>query len=223
MRLVKRPLSCERMNGYRTVLGIDPAARNFAWCLLYDDRLSDPFWNRESILSGDITKDGVFRATLKWCESHRDILEIADAIVIEQQMQDICIIISTVIRTLYPHKTRELAPATVSAVFGLPRRRADKKKAAIRLVEQFAKFPLRERKLDDLADAYLCAAYDCLEFNESSREVWKHVAPLQSTTRAPWGDASRTNKTGGDARPSKRRADKIPVAIDLTKGSETSE
>ena len=70
-------------DGKLKILAIDPGMRNMAHCFMVDGALVDV--GRADIFKGDkITVCGVFKAASDWCESHKDMIDAADLVVVDQ-------------------------------------------------------------------------------------------------------------------------------------------
>lgn len=141
------------------VVGIDVGYRNLAICALRKGEPVPQLWQVSDILGNmKPTRQTLFDAMMRWCETHRELLVAADLIVLETQRKALYQNLNTVVMTLYPKKTRELHPFTLCAAYMLPRSRAEKKKATIERVKEafgVAALPTTQAKQDDLADAAL--------------------------------------------------------------------
>jgi hypothetical protein len=149
----------------KRIVAVDIGYRNLAMCQLNaaEDIIS------LTVTLTDLTGGGgkpsrrsLFDLTIKWCEQNAAVLESADIIVLETQMRKQFEVMNTIIMARYPHKSVELAPATLCAVYRMPRKRDEKKLATQKLVREL--FPQlleslasQHKKLDDLADAILMA------------------------------------------------------------------
>lgn len=117
-------------------------------------------WANEALFEGEYNEEKLWRSIYTWCSKHEQMLNEVDVIVIERQIADAYRIIAATIRTFVrnPGKSVIVAPNTVAKHFKLPRTRADKKKAAVKLVETNLRIPVPEKaKKDDYADAFLLA------------------------------------------------------------------
>jgi Holliday junction resolvasome RuvABC endonuclease subunit len=143
------------------VLGIDPGYRNFATAVVSSANPRSPsHWKNEDIYpaSGRASEDDIFWITIAWCDSHRTLLENVTLIVIESQMQARFKIMTTVIRSQYPHKTVLVSPNQMTAHYGLTNKRAEKKQQAMCWCNVlFDRAIPAADKQDDLADAALLA------------------------------------------------------------------
>jgi hypothetical protein len=178
----------------KRVLGIDAGYKNFAYCELQEG-IRRPFtWKNVSLFEGSYDEEKLFAGTMQWCLDNADLLKAVDRIVLERQMKMKFAVINTVIRSLYYKKTIVVNPLTVGKHYGLPRTRAEKKKAAVNYVSKLTAFNASAtRKKDDLADSYLLAHYGfsipfltqegqdvrhaefgrlCDELSESSEDIW---------------------------------------------------
>ncbi len=145
--------------GFRA-LGIDPGYKNFSWCVLERDWKRPVRWANEALFEGEYDEEKLWRSIYAWCTKHEQIINEADVIVIERQIMDAYRIIAATIRTFArnPGKSVIIAPNTMAKHFKLPHSRAEKKKAAVRLVEKNLRIPVPEKaKKDDYADAFLLA------------------------------------------------------------------
>jgi len=145
--------------GFR-VLGIDPGYKNFSWCILDKDWSKPVRWANEALFDGQLDEEKLWRSIYAWCAKHEEILNEVDQIVIERQIADSYRIIAATIRTFVrnPNKSVIIAPNTIAKHFGLPHTRAEKKRAAVKLVEKNVRIPVPEKKKkDDYADSFLLA------------------------------------------------------------------
>lgn len=144
----------------KRVLGIDAGYKNFAYCELQEG-IKRPFtWKNLALFEGVYDEEKLFAGTMQWCLDNADLLKSVDRIVLERQMKMKFAVINTVIRSLHYKKTIVVNPLTVGKHYGLPRTRAEKKKAAVNYVSKLCAFPASAtRKKDDLADSYLLAHY----------------------------------------------------------------
>ena len=145
-----------------SVLGIDPGYRNFATCVLLAANPRVPMlWKNEDIFpaSGKASEEDIFRITIHWCTANKQLLDSVSLIVIESQMQARFKIMTTVIRSIYAHKTVLVSPNRMTAHYGLTNKRAQKKLEAICWCNVFfdTKIPRVHGKCDDMADAALLA------------------------------------------------------------------
>lgn len=142
------------------MLGIDPGYKNFSWCILEKDWKKPVRWANEALFEGPYDEEKLWRSIYKWCSTHEQILTEVDVIVIERQIADAYRIIAATIRTFVrnPGKSVIVAPNTMAKHFSLPHTRAEKKAAAVTLVEKNLRIPVPEKKKkDDYADAFLLA------------------------------------------------------------------
>jgi hypothetical protein len=158
----------------KRVVGIDVGWANLGSCALDLGRgWEDPImWKNERILEGKMTEDLLREATFQWCKSNEETLQSATAIVLERQHQPPLRIMTAIIWTLYREKTRFVAPQTVGKRYGLRRIRKEKKQDAVALVKKNMRTRMpRQRKVDDLADAFLLAFFGFEDFGGNT-EGW---------------------------------------------------
>lgn len=162
------------MNRVGIVIGIDVGWANLACCVLDANWRSPVRWTNERILEkGTYTKEKLWSATYQWCLVNQKMLSDASMIVLEEQIEIPFIIMNTVIRTLHPSLAVVVAPATISAKFGLAKTRKEKKADAVKLVGNNLRIPQASKK-DDLADAYLLAIWGFQQL-ELPLEGWKKL------------------------------------------------
>lgn len=154
------------------ILGIDMGYANFAYCLIDTAvRWQRPthwmvsrIWHAKSnAKSKKPSEDDLFNAMTDWVNSHLMLFENADVIVLERQKRANFKIMNTVVRARFHWKTKVVHAATVGAMFGMSRRREEKKEDAVKICNAtFEGMPQVNNKHDDMADAaLLCLWYLC--------------------------------------------------------------
>jgi hypothetical protein len=155
------------------IVGIDPGWANLSHCVLALGNWRNPIkWTNERILSEKMTHEKLWQATYNWCRENEKILGEASMIVLEQQHEAPLQLMVCTIRTMFPHTAVVVNPMSVAAKYGLPRKRAEKKKATVELVAKNVRIPAAKKK-DDLADSYLLAIWGYQKL-EQSTEGWKN-------------------------------------------------
>ena len=161
------------------IVGIDAGYVNFAICALHSDKPKEPVhWTNEPLFTGDFTEEKLCAAVYAWIRKPEiaELLKAADVIVLERQMTMKFQAINHCVRFLYFEKTKEVNPMTMASLFGLPKLRKDKKKAAVELVSFHVLLPIKKGKKDDLCDAYLLAMSHLQQKNPKFFPKWQGVA-----------------------------------------------
>jgi Holliday junction resolvasome RuvABC endonuclease subunit len=155
------------------VVGIDVGYRNLGMAVVRDGDWQRPvFWQVENLLPGKkYSEEALYQATRNWCVKYAYFLGEAKAIVLERQMTQKFAVMNTVIRTLYHDKTIVVHPSTVGALHKLPSTRAEKKKAAVQLVNSNVPIPAASKQ-DDLADAMLLVTWHLFSTYPDTRGSW---------------------------------------------------
>lgn len=156
---------------YRRVLAIDAGTRNFAYALLDTLNWREPLvwkkvdlWAPEPGRSRKPSKQDMVDMTIAWIRDNEALFNNTDLVVLEAQIRTPFIIMNAVLQTHCYDKCRVVSPMTVAAYFKMPKTRELKKAAGIAIVKQFSKFDgTSHAKLDDLADAWLMAAWGLVE------------------------------------------------------------
>lgn len=145
-------------------MAIDVGYKNFAWCVV--DNFSRPapiLHQRQALwhLKRPPQVEEIVDITRAWALAHDVEIAKCDYVVLERQLRPLYIAMNVVLQTMYYDKVLVVHPSTVGAYWGLPRKREEKKKAGVQLVLE-AGVPLPKGKADDLADAWLMAAYQMI-------------------------------------------------------------
>jgi hypothetical protein len=158
------------------VVGIDVGYRNLGMAVVRDGDWARPvYWQVENLLPGKkYSEEALYQATRAWCRKYAYFLDEAKAIVLERQMTQKFAVMNTVIRTLYHDKTIVAHPATVGALHRLPSTRAEKKRAAVGLVNGNVPVP-KAAKQDDLADAMLLVTWYLFSNHPSTKGEWNEL------------------------------------------------
>lgn len=216
------------------VVGIDAGYVNFAVCGVDTRHLARPYyWKNSPLFKGKFSEERLACAVQEWINlpEIRELLNDADHIVLERQLTMKFQAVNHCVRFNYFYKTTEVNPRTLGAFFRLPGDRPSKKKDSVQLVTRNTVFPIRKGKKDDLADAYLLAAYHVFSSNPQLREGWIDERPpgrqLSKPSR-PKGQTGRRAKRAaadgesGDAgeqpRPGKRLTIDLVGDLVLTTG-----
>lgn len=164
---------------FRRVCAIDVGYRNFAFCVLDSNSIDRPVcWQHEDLWKPapkrktKPSKDDLVEITYQWCVRNCDLLKTCDEVILENQMRKGFIIMNTVIRTYFYDKARVVHPMTVGTFFKMPKTRAEKKIFGVRLVESFIPEWQCTAKADDLADAWLMAAYGLVQLGAVSKQTF---------------------------------------------------
>ncbi len=150
----------------RRIVGIDAGYVNFAVCGIDSANPLKPYyWRNAPLFTGSFTEEKLVQAVYAWIKKPdiQELLDSADEIVLERQMTMKFQAVNHCVRFLYFGKTREVSPASIRALFGLPVKRREKKKAAVDLVSSHVVLPVKKGKKDDLCDAYLLALSRVIE------------------------------------------------------------
>ena len=161
------------MKGLR-IAGLDAGTRNLGFCVIETPDVQNPIvWMHVDLFprrrdKGKPTSVEIVTATVHWLRGHRALLESCDVIVLENQMRTPFEILNAVVSAHYLEKVEVLNPRTVGRFWGLPSQRAPKKKAGVSCVAQNGcQFPpVRNKKYDDVADAWLLAVYAAVHRGE---------------------------------------------------------
>ncbi len=162
------------------VVGIDAGYVNFAVCGVDVRDLTRPYyWKNSPLFKGAFSEEKLVHAVYAWINQPdiRELLDNADQIVLERQMTMKFQAVNHCIRFRYFDKTIEVHPRTLGAFFQLPIDRPSKKKESVQLVTRNTAFPVRKGKKDDLADAYLLAAYHVFSRIPKLLEGWVDERP----------------------------------------------
>jgi hypothetical protein len=208
------------------IVGIDAGYVNFAVCGIDTRALARPYyWKNSPLFKGKFSEERLIEAIQHWINQPeiRELLDGADQIVLERQMTMKFQAVNHCVRFNYFDKTVEVNPRTIGAFFRLPADRPGKKKDAVQLVTRNTVFPIRKGKKDDLADAYLLAAFHAFSSNPTLREGWIDERPpgrqlskpsrpkgqTRSRAKRAAADGESGDSSGHSRRPAKR------VTIDL--------
>lgn len=159
------------------VVGIDAGWKNLAICAIdYPNILRPSTWELHQIMEPPYAREKFMGAVQEFFEREdvKALLESADHIVLEKQLQEKYACLNCKVRFAYWEKTVEVHPNSVGKKFGLALDRKTKKKEAVVLAQKNAVFPKRKGKKDDLADAYLLAVYGLHQLQKPI-EGWKHL------------------------------------------------
>lgn len=217
------------------VVGIDAGYVNFAVCGLDTRALARPYyWKNSPLFTGKFSEERLVREIQRWINQPdiRELLDGADQIVLERQLTMKFQCVNHCVRFNYFDKTVEVNPRTLGAFFRLPSDRPSKKKAAVELVTRNTVFPVRKGKKDDLADAYLLAAFHAFSSNPTLREGWVDERPPgrqllkpsrpkgQTGRRAKRAAADGDEPSGGEPkrRPAKRLTIDLVDDVSLSTG-----
>ncbi len=155
------------MSDYHRVCAIDAGTRNFAFCFMDNLDWRQPVnWRKQDLWAPmpkratKPTLQDVIYITYTWCMQNKTQLDECDSIVLETQLRKPFIVMNTVIQTLFYNKTVVVSPMTIAAYFKLPKTRDAKKAAGVALVQRYA--VLHGDKIDDLADAWMMAAWQMI-------------------------------------------------------------
>ncbi len=148
----------------RKILGIDAGRVNVGVCLIDTSNPSRPvYWANECILKASKPKqEEIEQAIFSWITSERikSLMNTADVIILESQIQKVYAVFNTYIRARYFAKVKVVAPVTIRAAFKLPATRKEKKKDTVDKVKRKIVLPVQKGKKDDLCDAYLLALWE---------------------------------------------------------------
>lgn len=150
------------VGGFR-VCAVDAGTRNLAWCVITSAQPREPLaWQHEDIWGSQRTPtiEDIVRITRDWALRNYAMIDSCHSIVVERQMRPVFIVMNTVLHTLFFGKVREVHPQTVGAFWHLPKRRLEKKARGIAVVQECGLTLPQHTKQDDLADAWLMAAYE---------------------------------------------------------------
>jgi len=171
---------------YRCVIAIDAGYKNFAWCFLDSNIVKKPFWQRQCLWHGRAPPDetSIIAMTLRWLEGHRELLNIASAIVLEKQMRTPFQVMNAVIHSQYFDKCQQVDPRTIGAYWHLPRKREAKKEAGIETVRANG-VEIPNGKCDDVCDAWLMARWKLvdLEIADGLDPVVARLEPKNTSKR----------------------------------------
>lgn len=167
------------------VVGVDAGYVNFAVCCVDSKDVRRPiYWKNDALFTGTFSEEKLARAVYAWIkrEDIKALLDGADVIVLERQMQKKFQAINHCIRFNYFDKTVEVNPSTLGKDFKLPQDRKSKKKAAVDIVGNNCVFPVKKGKKDDLADAYLLAVHKIFDSHPELRKGFReeHGQPSRS-------------------------------------------
>ncbi len=208
------------------VVGIDAGYVNFAVCGVDTRDLTRPYyWKNSPLFTGKFSEERLVHAIQEWINRPdiRELLDGADQIVLERQLTMKFQCVNHCVRFNYFDKTAEVNPRTLGAFFRLPVDRPSKKKDSVLLVTRNTAFPIRKGKKDDLADAYLLAAYHAFSSNPRLQEGWIDERPpgrkLSKPSR-PKGQTGRVSKRaaadGDESRerePERRPAKRVTIDL----------
>jgi len=184
----------------RRVVGIDAGYVNFAVCAIDADNFHRPFyWKNSALFKGEFSQKKLRLALFNWLETDeiRGLLDGADQIVLEEQMVMKFQAVNHFIMSRYFEKTITVWPKTHAVFFGLSLDRKSKKKEAVDLVGRNAVLPIKKGKKDDLADAYLLAAYGHFVYNPKLKEGWLDVHNGGTDQAGGSGKGGRKTGRGG--------------------------
>lgn len=160
----------------QSVCAIDVGYRNFAYCFVNPSNWRQPLqWAHEDLWAPQPGRrqrpqeQDLVQIMWEWCQRHRLMLEQCDCIVLERQMRTNFKLMNTVVQALFYGKVVQVHPMTVGTFWNLPKTRDAKKAAGINVVtHNGARFP-NGRKLDDMADAWLMALYQMVQYDVVKR------------------------------------------------------
>jgi len=143
----------------RRVAAFDAGFRNFAFCILDENKTSNPVaWRNLQLCS---STNQVVAALHAWFDENHKLFADVTHVVLERQMRSPFLEMNAILWTLFRDRVVVVVhPSAVGAMFRLPRQREAKKKATVELVRNAVgnAFP-PGAKQDDLADAWLLALY----------------------------------------------------------------
>lgn len=173
------------MNGaaHVRVVAIDVGYRNMGCCYMTADNPHRPhtwqvfdLWHAHRS-KGTPTVQDLVQITRRWCDIYESMLQRADAIVLENQMRTPFHVMNAVINTLYPDKCIYYDARTVGRFWNLPTKRAPKKIAGVNTVLlNGLQFPDVDKE-DDMADAWLMAAFHLCKVNSIPRHALLFLPP----------------------------------------------
>lgn len=153
------------MADYCRVCAIDVGYKNFAYCIVDNVSYPAPVTLTRQCLWRSKARPSVSDAVqmiVAWCKTHDNMLAECDHIVLENQLRPVFIAMNAALEALHPTKVTVVNPRTVGAFWRLPTKREPKKLAAIqRLISNGIGVPAG--KADDMADAWLMAAYQMVQ------------------------------------------------------------
>lgn len=161
------------------LLGIDPGMRNLAFVAMENGKVEN--YGRIDIFGGTpIDRGTVYRRIDEWCVTMKSIFEWADLVVIEKQFVDrkvvlseCLIVIQTVLQERSVGKNIVVPAMSIKRYFDTYKgNHVANKKASVELVRTMWELDLtHNKKVDDLADAYLLALFAHRQFSNRVSEA----------------------------------------------------